>query len=132
MTNGFDPVTGQALPPGPAAYRPSTRTPRRPRPATCLLDMQDLLIRRVATRRLIFRRAMGCPGLRATAGPVGYQVPAGYQIVPMYPARPPKPGGAVAAAVLGYVQAGFVLIGGIVAVTGAAGFEASTPGSAAS
>ena len=123
MTNGFDPVTGQALPPGPAPYSivdpyaapappgylpPGYAGPAYPQPGYQAPD---------------FPAGYGTHGPPGYAGPVGYQVPAGYQIVPMYPARPPKPGGAVAAAVLGYIQAGFVLIGGLSLFSGAAGFE---------
>ncbi|SDO37714.1 hypothetical protein SAMN04515671_0746 [Nakamurella panacisegetis] len=85
--SGYDPVTGQPLPPGPPAY--SAVDPYASAPA---------------------------PGYP----PVGYQL---VPIYPMYQQQPPKPGGAVAAAVLSFVQAGFVLMGALVILTGAAGFD---------
>ena len=90
---GYDPVTGQPLPPGPPAY--SAVDPYAP-PAPY------------------------------SAPAFGGYPPAGYQYVPMYPmvpAVPRKPGGAVAAAVLGFVQSAFVLLGALVILTGAAGFD---------
>lgn len=57
------------------------------------------------------------PGQPPPGYPGGYP-PVGYQMVPMYPRRPARPGGATAAAVLAYVQSGFVLIGGVVMFSG--------------
>jgi len=67
---------------------------------------------------------VGAPGQPPPGYPAGY-APVGYQMVPMYPApqRPSKPGGATAAAVLAYVQSGFVLIGGITMFSGSAGLD---------
>lgn len=98
----YDPVTGQPLPPGPAAY--SAVDPYAAPPA--------------------YQTGYPPTPLPA-AGYPGYGAPAGYQLVPMYPlapARPAKPGAAVAAAVLAYVQSGFVLIGGITMFSGSTGF----------
>ena len=108
----YDPVTGRPLPPGPPGYSavdpyaaPAGYAPPAYRPAY----------------------QPGYPPGYPPAGypPVGYP-PAGYApgypFVPMYPMvamRPPKPGGAVAAAVLAFVQAGFVLIGSVFMFTGA-------------
>ncbi|QNK81178.1 hypothetical protein [Nakamurella sp. PAMC28650] len=97
MPPAFDPVTGQPLPPGPPAY--SAVDPYAPQPPAYPLTY---------------------PG----HAPPGYpgQPPPGYQFVPMYPlvpVRPPKPGGAIAAAVLAFVQAGFVLIGSVFMFSGA-------------
>ena len=92
---GYDPVTGQPLPPGPPVY--SAVDPYAPPPAA----------------------PYPAPGY------AGYP-PVGYQLVPMYPMvppPPPKPGGAVAAGVLAFVQAGFVLMGSLFIFTGAAGFD---------
>ncbi len=90
----FDPLTGQPLPPGPAAY--SAVDPYAPPTGSQ-------------------------PGHPQPGYPQQPGYPAGYQLVPMYqvPRRPPRPGAAVAAAVLAYVQSGFVLIGGISLFSGA-------------
>lgn len=58
-------------------------------------------------------------------GYAGGYPPVGYQMVPMYPQqqRPAKPGAATAAAVLAYVQSGFVLIGSLVMFSGSAGLD---------
>jgi hypothetical protein len=119
---GFDPVTGQALPPGPAAYSavdpyaaPAYPPPNYPPPGYPPPGYPGPGYPQSAY-----------PAGYGAQGPPAYGVPPGYQMVPMYPlapARPPKPGGAVAAAVLGYIQSGFVLIGGVFLFSGAAGFE---------
>ncbi len=64
------------------------------------------------------------PGQPAPGHPAGY-APVGYPMMPMFPGpgRPTKPGGATAAAVLAYVQSGFVLIGGVVMFSGSAGLD---------
>ncbi len=97
VPDGFDPVTGQPLPPGPAAYSVVDPCVGPGYPA-----------------------APGYPGSYEAAGPPGYGVPPGY---PLVPTHSPRPGGAVAAAVLGYIQAGFVLMGAIPLFAGAAGSE---------
>ena len=77
------------------------------------------------------------PGYAAAGPPPGYGAgypPVGYQMVPMYPVpqRATKPGGATAAAVLAYVQSGFVLIGGVVMFSGSAGLDSVRRGSSLS
>ncbi len=90
----WDPVTGLPLWPGPPAY--SAVDPFAPQPP-------------------------GYPGYPAAPGYQGYPAAAGYRLVPMYqmpPNQRPKPGGAVAAAVLAFVESGFALLGGVVLVAG--------------
>jgi len=110
----FDPLTGQPLPPGPAAYSavdpyapPTGSQPGHPQPGYPQSGYPQT----------------GYPqsGYAQPGYPQQPGYPAGYQLVPMYqvPRRPPRPGAAVAAAVLAYVQSGFVLIGGISLFSGA-------------
>ena len=86
------------------------------------------------------------PGYGPGYGPAGYPAagqqpgypggypPVGYQMVPMYPVpqRATRPGGATAAAVLAYVQSGFVLIGGVVMFSGSAGLDSVRRGTSLS
>lgn len=74
--------------------------------------------------------AYSAPGQPPAGYPGGY-APIGYQLMPMYPVpqRPIRPGGATAAAVLAYVQSGFVLIGGISMFSGSAGLDSLSRGS---
>lgn len=73
--------------------------------------------------------AYSAPGQPPAGRPAGY-APIGYQLMPMYPfpQRPTRPGGATAAAVLAYVQSGFVLIGGISMFSGSAGLDSLSRG----
>jgi hypothetical protein len=91
---GYDPITGQPLPPGPAAY--SAVDPYAAQPSYQQGYQQ------------------GYPPAGPPPGYPPYGAPMGYQLVPMYPARPAKPGAAVAASVLGYVQGGLAIFGGII------------------
>ena len=115
---GFDPVTGQALPPGPAAYSAVD-------PYAAAGYPPPTLAQPAFGPPAGYQPPFGGPGGYPLSP--AYGVPPGYQLVPIYPMPPPRPlrpGGAVAAAVLGYVQSGFVLIGSIALFTGAAGFQA--------
>lgn len=101
----YDPVTGQQLPPGPPAYSAVDPSAQQPYPPQ------------------LYAQQPGYPSQPYASQPgyPGYP-PAGYQFAPMYPVvavRPPTPGGAIAAAVLAFVQAGFVLIGSVFMFTGA-------------
>ncbi len=126
---GFDPVTGQALPPGPATYSavdpyaaPVQPLPGFPPPAYQQPGYQQPGYPHPGYPQPGYQQP-GYPLGYGAQGPPPYGVPFGYQMVPMVAPRPPKPGGAVAAAVLGYIQSGFVLIGGLALFSGAAGFE---------
>lgn len=126
----YDPVTGQSLAPGPAAYSAvdpyaQYTYPQQPAPQT---GQQPPFAQPYPGYPQAGSAQSGFPqpGFPQSAYPQsaypqpGYQsygAPAGYQLVPMYagpPARAARPGGAVAAAVLAFVQSGFVLIGGVV------------------
>ncbi len=119
----FDPVTGQPTP-GPAAY--SAVDPYAAAPATEYQPpYPGYPPGYVAGQPPQLGYPPQLPPGYQPRPPPGYYPP-GYQLVPMYamaPPRPAKPGGAVAASVLAYVQSAFVLIGGIILFSGANGIS---------
>ncbi len=120
----FDPLTGQPLPPGPAAYSavdpyapPTGNQPGHPQPGY----PQSGYAQSGYAQSGYAQSGYPQSGYAQPGYPQQPAYPAGYQLVPMYqvPRRPARPGAAVAAAVLAYVQSGFVLIGGISLFSGA-------------
>ena len=114
----YDPITGQPLtsgaPPAGYPYQPPPGYPAAPP---------------------VYPVAGQLPPAHPAQYPPGYPYPGGYpqgvQMVPIYggypmvPAKPSRPGAATAAAVLAFVQSGFVLIGGISLLSGASEFGSS-------
>ena len=116
----FDPVTGAPLPPVlgyPAHGYPTSGYPQAG-------FSQSGYPQRGYPQPGYLQGGYPQPGYPQPGHPAGYP-PEGYQLVPMYPVQRPaaKPGGATAAAVLAYVQSGFVLIGGVVMFFGSAGLD---------
>lgn len=153
----FDPVTGAPLPPGPAAYSavdpaagyPPAGYPTAGYPATGYAPAQYPAAQQYppaqqypqaqyASGQQFPTPGYPPPGRPVAGYPAGYGPPAygpaGYQLVPMYPVpqRPARPGGATAAAVLAYVQSGFVLVGGVSMFSGSAGLDSLSRGTSLS
>lgn len=124
----FDPLTGRPLPPGPAAYSavdpyaPRTGSQPGPQPGNAPSGYEQAGYEQSGYAQPGYPQpGYAQPGYPQPGYPQQPGYPAGYQLVPMYqmPRRPARPGAAVAAAVLAYVQSGFVLIGGISLFSGA-------------